>query len=192
MVLILLALATVAGAAPKKHAPGALVLVLDRSGSMQGPKLDTVRDGALAAIEALDPADQVAVITFDSEARLAIPLQPAANKKAIAKELAKLDAGGGTAFLPALQSAEKVLHDSKLASKLVILFTDGESPSEGIPELVKTMHQAKVTVSAVGVQGADKTLLSLITDAGGGRLYMVEDLGSIPKIFVREIESSFR
>ncbi len=191
MLLILIALASVADATPKKHAPGALVLLIDRSGSMQGPKLDTAKDAALVAIEGLAPTDQVAIISFDSEAKVEIPLQSAANKKQIAKDLAKLDAGGGTAFLPALQAAEAVLHDSKLATKHVILFTDGESPSDGVADLAKKMHAAKITISAVGVAGADRTLLSMIADEGNGRLYMVEDIGSLPKIFLKEIESAF-
>ena len=93
--------------------------------------------------------------------------------------------------MPALQAAEKVLHDSKLATKHVILFTDGESPSDGVAELAKTMHKEKITITAIGVQGADRNLLSAIADAGNGRLYMVEDIGSLPKIFLKEIESSF-
>ncbi len=192
MLLILLALGVVADAAPKKHAPGALVLLIDRSGSMQGTKLDTAKEAALVAIDVLAPADQVAIISFDSEAKVEVPLQPAANKKQIAKDLAKLDAGGGTAFLPALQAADKVLHDSKLAGKHVILLTDGESPADGVPELVKKMHEAKITVTAVGLGGADRTLLEVITREGAGRLYMVEDLGALPRIFMKEIGEAFR
>ena len=43
-----------------------------------------------------------------------------------------------------------------------------------------------ITVSAVGVPGADRALLDVIADRGSGRLYMVEDLGALPKIFLRE------
>jgi uncharacterized protein with von Willebrand factor type A (vWA) domain len=167
-------------------------LLIDTSGSMQGAKLDAAKEAARVAIEVLAPADQVAIISFDSEAKVEIALQPAANKKQIAKDVAKLAAGGGTAFLPALQAAEKVLHGSKLVSKHVILLTDGESPSDGVAELVKTMHEAKITVTAVGLGGADRTILSTISEEGAGRLYMVEDIGALPRIFMKEIGEAFR
>jgi hypothetical protein len=43
--------------------------------------------------------------------------------------------------------------------KHVILMTDGEAPSDGIAELVQDMRASRITVSCVGVQGADRNLL---------------------------------
>jgi len=45
-------------------------------------------------------------------------------------------------------------------------------------------------VSCVGVQGADRNMLSMIADAGDGRLYMVEDIGALPKIFMKETQEA--
>lgn len=44
----------------------------------------------------------------------------------------------------------------------------------------------------VGITRADRNLLSQIADAGGGRFYMVEDLGTLPKIFMTEVRESLR
>jgi hypothetical protein len=52
------------------------------------------------------------------------------------------------------------------------------------------MRSQKITVSAVGVQGADRGLLQQIVDAGDGRLYMVEDIGALPKIFMKETQEA--
>src|SRR6185436_5762491 len=66
----------------------------------------------------------------------------------------------------------------------------GEAPHDGIMELVSDMRASRITVSAVGVQGADRGLLSMIADAGEGRLYMVEDIGALPKIFMKETQEA--
>jgi Ca-activated chloride channel family protein len=67
IVLALAAFAAVADAAPKRK-PGAVVVVIDRSGSMQGPKLEAAKAAALATLDALAPDDQIAIVAFDSEA----------------------------------------------------------------------------------------------------------------------------
>jgi len=190
LVAAVLMVGLTAGAAPKKHEPGALVLILDRSGSMQGVKLDATKEAARVAVEMLDPTDQVAIVVFDSEATVHVPLQPAANKTRIGWEVAKLTAGGGTAFLPALQLATSILAGAKVKVKHTILMSDGEAPADGVIEQVKKMREAKITISTVGLQGADRNLLNAISDGGVGRLYMVNDLVELPKIFAKEISTA--
>ena len=52
------------------------------------------------------------------------------------------------------------------------------------------MRASRITVSCVGVQGADRNMLAMIADAGDGRLYMVEDIGALPKIFMKETQEA--
>jgi len=184
----LLVVALLVGSADAKpHVSGSVALLLDRSGSMQGPKLEQVKQAALAAVAALDPTDQVEIIAFDSEATVLVPLQPVANRVEIGKQLAKLDAGGGTAFAPALKLALDALRDAK-GPRHVVFLTDGEAPSDGVADLGKRMHDAKITVTAIGVQGADRNLLSMIADATDGVLYMVEKPSALPKIFAQDVK----
>ncbi len=181
----------VADAAPKRP-PGAIVLVIDRSGSMQGPKLDTAKTAALAMIDALAADDQVAVVAFDSETQTYVPLQRAGNHAQIAKQLSGLKAGGGTQILPGLQSAFELLKPLKVARKHVILLTDGEAPDEGLVDLVHAMHDAHVTITCIGVEGADRNLLSEIADAGDGSLHMVDDLKALSKLFTADALAALR
>ena len=192
VIVAILALAVAGEAAPSKHRPAALVLLIDRSGSMQGTKLEAAKSAALAAIDVLDATDQVAVITLDSEAKVVVPLQAASNRKQIAQLLAKVDAGGGTAFLPGLSAALAALADSKAATKHVLLFSDGEAPTEGIPELIAKLRAANVTVSTVGVAGADKAFLTKISDSGAGHGYFVGDLTVLSKVFARDVADALQ
>jgi Mg-chelatase subunit ChlD len=170
----------------------ALVLVIDRSGSMQGPKLEAAKESARVTAEVLSPNDYIAVVAFDSEARVYVSPQRAANRMRISTEIARLTSGGGTNIFPGLKEAYEILQGINAKVKHVIVMTDGEAPHDGIAELVGDMRSSRITVSSVGVQGADRNLLSMIADAGDGRLYMVEDIGALPKIFMKETQEAQR
>jgi Mg-chelatase subunit ChlD len=185
-----IAMTAVAIAAPAKkpHEHGTFVVLLDRSGSMQGPRWEFAKEATKAAIAALDPSDDVAVITFDSEAMIVVKVQPAG--KFAPQTLAKLQAGGGTNYLPALELAHKTLAKLK-GKKHVVLLTDGQAPSDGIAERLEKMHDDAITLTTIGIgDGADRNLLMQMADAGNGRLWMVDDPSSLPKIFVKEVETA--
>jgi Ca-activated chloride channel homolog len=168
----------------------ALALVIDRSGSMQGPKLEAAKESARVTAEVLSPNDYISVVAFDSEAQVYVRPQRAANRMRISAEISRLTSGGGTNIFPGLKEAYEILQGINAKVKHVIVLSDGEAPSDGIVELVGDMRSSRITVSCVGVQGADRNLLSMISDAGEGRLYMVEDLGSLPKIFMKETQEA--
>jgi Mg-chelatase subunit ChlD len=165
----------------------ALALVIDRSGSMTGEKLELAKDAAKATAELLGPEDLIGVIAFDSQPQSIVRLQRAANRVRITGDIARLSAGGGTNILPALKEAYDQLDPARAKIKHVILLTDGQASYEGIHELVEEMAEHKITISAVGVGAeADKTLLTMIAERGGGRFYFTQTAQNIPKIFTKE------
>ncbi len=168
----------------------AVVLVIDRSGSMQGPKLEAAKESARATAEVLSPNDYISVVAFDSDASVLVRPQRAANRMRISSDIARLSSGGGTNIFPGLKEAYEILQGINAKVKHVIVLSDGEAPTDGIAELVQDMRASRITVSCVGVQGADRTMLSMIADNGDGRLYMVEDLGALPKIFMKETQEA--
>jgi Mg-chelatase subunit ChlD len=174
---------------PPRHLPLAVVFVIDRSGSMnEGSKLDMEKDAVRAAIEALPAEAHVAVVAFDSDADVVVPLTEASHRVRISNDVARIHAGGGTNIFTGLKAAYEVLSVSKGTHNQVVLVTDGDGANDGIAELCTEMHAAKIEISAVGIPTADRNLLSMITDIGDGRLYMVEDVGALPKIFMRETQ----
>jgi Mg-chelatase subunit ChlD len=164
----------------------ALCLVIDRSGSMQGAKIEAAKNAARATAEALTPNDVLAVVVFDSEAQTLVRPQRAANKMRISAEISRLQSGGGTNIYPGLKEAFDILDGIDAKVKHVILLSDGEAPYDGIVELVQDMRSARITVSAVGVAGADQNLLAMIADNGDGRKIMVDDISALPRIFMKE------
>ena len=165
----------------------ALALVIDRSGSMSGPKMELTKEAARATAELMPPTDQIAVIAFDNQAVPVVRLQQAANRVRILGDIARIQASGGTNILAGLREAVDQLTPARARKKHVILLSDGQSAYDGITDLVEAAGAGQITFSAVGVgDGADQTLLQMIASRGGGRFYHTRDPASIPRIFSRE------
>lgn len=74
----------------------ALVLVLDRSGSMAGEKLLLAKEAAIASVEVLKKRDQIGVVCFDEAPDWVVELQPADNRDELATSISRITEGGGT------------------------------------------------------------------------------------------------
>jgi Mg-chelatase subunit ChlD len=172
----------------RREEPGlALALAIDRSGSMTGPKIELAKEAARATAEMLGRSDLIGVVAFDAQAQVIVRLQRAVNRARILGDIQRIQAGGGTAFIPPLREAYDMLRGAHAKVKHVILLSDGQARYEGIGEMCDEMLQNGITVSTVGVgQGADRTLLKLMASRGGGRFYFTEEAENIPRLFTKE------
>lgn len=165
----------------------ALALVIDKSGSMQGVKMELAKEAASATAEMLGPEDYIEVIGFDSQPTRIVRMQSARNRLRILRDIGRLAPRGGTALFPALDLAYQDLVVTRARIKHVILLTDGQTDEAGLPEIVQAMFAEGITVSFVGL-GSDtnRALLSHLATLGGGRAYFTADPHNIPRIFMRE------
>jgi Mg-chelatase subunit ChlD len=201
-------------ALPREESPLALALVLDRSGSM-GEALGGVRkiDAARAAAERLFgelvPADEVALLFFNHEAELAVPLARWEEGEKRAREMVRdrYREGGGTRIARALEQALGLLEGRPArppaGRRQILLLSDGVAEEEEAEELsrlrefARRAEAARIGVSAVGIQPRpgrrEETIFEAIT-AGGrlGKFHKVERLEALPDLFIAELREARR
>lgn len=176
----------------KEEPPVAIVLVIDRSGSMVGEKLEYAKQAARAVVDKLTPRDEVGVIAFDARFEWIVPLRAVDEKEAIQKAIGSLGAGGGTRFYPPLEEAYFSLGSADATVRHVVLLTDGIStdPTDVFPPLLEKARGSAITVSAVAIgHQADAKLLSEIARQGGGRFTVAKSASEVPNLFVKETET---
>lgn len=167
----------------------ALVLVVDRSGSMAGEKLEMAKRAALLSARQLGPQDQIGIVAFSSEAEWVVKLG-LARTRALGP-LEQLGDGGGTVILPGLQMARSALRGCSSAVRHVILLTDGRSEGEqgDLITECRRLWEEKATVSTVAVgHDADIPLLRRMAAHGGGKALTVDDPKQLPQVFLHEVQ----
>ena len=178
----------------------ALILVIDRSGSMDlvsggsglsgATKIAMAREAAIEATGLLQPQDTLGVIAFDSSFQWVVPptrLQSADDVKDIQARIATIKAGGGTSILPPLQAAFEAAANINAPLRHIVLITDGESNDRGYEDLLGRMTPDHITLSTLAIgSDADTKLLTSLAHLGGGRYYFTERSTQIPRITSKE------
>lgn len=167
----------------------ALALVMDRSGSMSGAKLEFCKAAAATTAELLTAKDFLGVYAFDSAVTVVVPMNrvPASGGGALAGPIAAITAGGGTNIQPGMAQARSDLASVKAKIKHMIVLTDGQSEGTGYEAMAAAMRGEGITISTVAVGGdASVALLQAIAAAGGGQAYQTLDPASITRIFTQD------
>ncbi|MCH8473633.1 MAG: VWA domain-containing protein [Opitutales bacterium] len=165
----------------------ALALVLDKSGSMSGERIEMARAAAIGAVELLTPTDFAGVIAFDGEARWVAEMQPLTDPYRLNQLIESIEAGGGTNLAPGMQMALDGLRRTPARIKHAIILSDGHSVPGEFNEIASRMARENISVSTVGVgQGVDVELLREIARLGQGRYYYTESNRDIPQIMAQE------
>ncbi|MBK1790610.1 VWA domain-containing protein [Persicirhabdus sediminis] len=164
-----------------------MVLVLDKSGSMEGTPMELTRQAAKAAAELLGSRDQIAVIGFDSNPMVVCEMTSAGNKVQIMNAIDTLGASGGTNMFPAMVQGYDMLQAANTKIKHMIVMTDGHTQEADHISLTQQMVDSGITVSSVAMgSGADANLLEEIANYGKGRFYQTDDPANVPQIFTKE------
>lgn len=165
----------------------AMMIVVDTSSSMQGLNHQMAIQGTMQCIETLAETDYVGVLTFDRTVNVIYELASMEYMDDILEAVEQIELGRGTYMTDATQEAYNQLKDFEADNKHVIILSDGEPQDSGYIRVVKQMAANGITVSAIAVgRGADRRIMQVIAETGGGNYYNASSVNDLPDIMVEE------
>jgi uncharacterized membrane protein/uncharacterized protein YegL len=176
-------------APPRSPEGTAVVLIIDKSSSMEGRKIELARMAAIGVVENLRPIDSVGVLIFDNSFQWAVNLRKADDRTAIKRLIAGITPDGGTQIAPALTEAYEKILALPAAYKHIVLLTDGISEEGDSMTLTKEAVANHVTISTVGLgQDVNRGFLEKVAESAQGKSYFLNDPSGLEQILLRDVE----
>jgi Ca-activated chloride channel family protein len=176
--------------APPRSTEGtAVVLIIDKSSSMEGRKIELARLAAIGVVDNLRPIDSVGVLIFDNSFQWAVPIRKATDPGAIGRLIAGITPDGGTQIAPALTEAYQRILPVNAVYKHIVLLTDGISEEGDAMELAKEALSNRVTISTVGLgQDVNRAFLEKVATTADGKSYFLSDPSGLQQILLRDVQ----
>jgi Ca-activated chloride channel family protein len=182
------------------RAPLTSILVVDRSGSMAGDKIDAARMAAERFVNGLKDGDALGIITFGTDVTTELPVtvMDSASRARALKVVRNIEEGGGTNVDGGLMAARRMLDDAQLTGRVgrVVLVSDGR-PTEGdrressLVAHATSLREKGIVTSTLGL-GLDynEDLMEHLAVEGGGRYHYLRDGSQLAQILTDELQQA--
>lgn len=179
----------------KSRAPVNLAIVLDRSSSMSGEKIQRAKEAAIMVVDRLRDDDIVAVISYDSVVEVLVPATRASEREHIRTKIRALDARGMTALFAGVSKGAQELRKFLSGDHVnrVILLSDGQanvgpaSPNE-LGHLGMTLAKEGISVTTLGLGlGYNEDLMSQLAMKSDGNHAFVAEASELARVFDAEL-----
>ncbi len=183
--------------ATEDRPPLNLVFLIDTSGSMDEPnKLPLLVQSFRLMIGQLDPADEVAIVTYAGSAGRVLDATPATERGEILTALDRLFAAGSTAGAAGIQLAYRTAGEMAADGEVtrVILATDGDfnvgiADPEQLESFIARRRESGVYLSVLGFgrDNLDDATMQALAQAGNGQAAYVDTLAEAQKVLVDQL-----
>ncbi|SES77292.1 vWA domain-containing protein [Thorsellia anophelis] len=174
-----------------------LTLVIDKSGSMEGDRIQKAKEAAILAVNQLDKHDILSIVTYDDVAEVIIPATKLTDKAEMIQLIEnRIDADGGTALFAGLSKGlvevDKFKHTNQI--NRIILLSDGQanvgpSSTHELGELGVIAAKQSIAVTTIGLgEGYNESLMAAIASYSDGNHAYVQNSDDLDKIFVKEFD----
>lgn len=194
-VVIKIDLSAIAGHKKVRRTPLNLAVVLDRSGSMTGAKLEKTKQAAMQLVDRLAPNDIFSLVIFSDQARVLVSAQKVEDKDALKEKIESIEADGSTALYSGVKLGASQLQEffSSKCINRIILLSDGlanvgpSSPRE-LRRLGSQLAERGISVTTIGVgDDYNEDLMAGLAEASDANYYYVKDTEKLPEIFAKEL-----
>ena len=179
---LMLDLTAPAAAGSDARPPVAVEVVLDRSGSMDGDRLEVAKRAIDSLVTRLAPTDRLGVVAFDDEVSVVVPAAPLADKPAVRHAVASVFTGGTTnlsgGLLRGLQEARRVAGDD---GATVVVLSDGhanvgEVEPDRLGAVTAKARERRITTSTIGIGlDHDERVMASLARGGAGNAHFAEE-----------------
>lgn len=184
-----------------KRLPMNIALVIDRSGSMRGEKIQNTRRAAKHLVAQLTDKDTLAIISYSDDVRVDLPASriDASVKKQALAAIDKIRAGGSTNLSGGLFRGQAEVERNVATGQVnrVLLMSDGLAnrgitDTKALSQQVQKGSQRSVSVTTMGV-GSDynEDLMTAVADHAGGNYYFIQESKQVTGIFRTELQKMF-
>lgn len=187
-IYVMLEVAAAKQVSTQERLPMNLCLVLDRSTSMQGQRLDQVKAATYRLIENLTARDYLSIVAFSDRAEVIVPSQAASDPVRLKSKMAALQAGGSTEILQGMMAGLRELgkYCSGQAVNHMLLLTDGQTygDEEGCLMHASEAKKRDISISCLGLgEDWNDTLLDAIANRSGGISAYISAVADVPTFF---------
>lgn len=177
-----------------------LTLLIDTSGSMATPdRIELVKNSLSRMLERLDPADKVAIVQYDSHARLLLEHTPASEKKRILDVIENLQTSGSTALEEGMREAYSTAARgfNSAACNRVLLLSDGmanlgTTTAEEILKSVADYRKQGITLSVFGfgLGAYNDEMLETLANKGDGAYSFIDSEAEAQRVLVDDLAAT--
>ncbi|HQZ29652.1 MAG TPA: VWA domain-containing protein [Verrucomicrobiales bacterium] len=180
----------------KRRTPLNLAIVLDRSGSMSGGKLEQAKQAASLLVDELDREDILSLVVYESGVEVVRSAAPVGDQhREIKRLIQRIETGGSTALYGGVEEGSVQLREylGKERINRVMLLSDGianvgPSDNREIVALGTAIARQGMSVTTIGLgNDYNESLMTSLAEASDANYYYVADIEKLPEVFEKEL-----